>query len=126
MVLGIGKPRVVATTNEENIPENRCARPGCGKRVTPRQKRQNFGTCGARKCLTHVQSQAIKGADNDGHDVNAGRTVKVRGEKAKTKYKVISSRRAGGVEVVTVAPLDKNGRPTRERITKRVSDVEEL
>lgn len=124
MALGFGKPKVVATTNEENIPENRCARPGCGKRVTPRQKRQNFGTCGARKCLTHVQSQAIKGADTDGHDANAGRQVKDRG--GKTKYKVISSGRKSGIEVVTVAPLDKNGRPTRERITKRVSDVEEL
>lgn len=124
MALGFGKPRVVATTNDENIPDNRCARPGCGKRVTPRQKRQNFGTCGARKCLVHVQAQAIKGADTDGHDPNAGRQVKSKD--GKTKYKVISSGRKGGTEVVTLAPLDKNGRPTRERVTKRVSDVEEM
>lgn len=124
MAFGFGKPKVVATTNEENIPANRCARPACGKLVTGPKKRRNFGTCGAKKCLDYVQTQALKNADDDGHDVNAGRTVKDKG--GKTKYKVVSSKRKGGVPVVTVAPLDKNGRITRERITKRVSDLEEL
>lgn len=124
MALGFGKSKVVATTNDENIPENRCARPACGKRVSARQKRQNFGTCGGRKCLDHVQKEAIKGGYDDGHDANAGRTVKSKD--GKTKYKVVASRRSGGTELLKLAPLDAKGRPTSERVTKRVSDVEEL
>jgi hypothetical protein len=124
MALGFGKPKVVATTNEDNIPENRCARPACGKRVTAGQKRRNFGTCGSRKCLAHVQAEALRDGDVDGHDANAGRTVKSKD--GKTKYKVVSSRRSGGTEILKLAPIGKNGRPTSERVTKRVTDVEEL
>lgn len=124
MEFRFGKPKVVATTNDENIPENRCARPACGKRVSAGQKRRNFGTCGARKCLDHVQRLALKDGDTDGHDINAGR--KVKSKDGKVKYKVISSSRKGGIPVVKLAPLDANGRVTSERVTKRVSDVEEL